>query len=153
LVKTFRDRLRDGKLLEAFECCALLDSEEGAWEALKALSYEHRGAMWAQVPDRQLNVSTTGPWAAVTMGLDAGIGAVPAYPMYLLVATAQGPRIVVDVGLRLATNKGREVLNGRVWNRIEQQLEEKETALVRSLFQGHVESSQSDLAEWEKSNK
>jgi len=70
-----------------------------------------------------------------------------------VVATSEGPRIVVDVGLRLATNKGREVLNKRVWERINVHLEEQESALVRSLFEGHVEQSKMDLAEWEKNNK
>ena len=73
--------------------------------------------------------------------------------MYLVVATEEGPRIVVDVGLRLATNKGREVLNSRVWKRVDEHLEEMESALVRSLFEGHVDRSKTDLAEWEKSNK
>ncbi|MFP6895182.1 MAG: hypothetical protein VCA38_01160 [Roseibacillus sp.] len=153
LVKTFRDRLRNGRLLEAFECCALLDSADGAWEALRSLSYEYRGARRAKSPDREITVNGGKPWVAVSLRVDSGPGSVPDYPMYLVVATKEGPRIVVDVGLRLATNKGREVLNKRVWARIDEQLEEKETALVRTLFQGHVEHSKTDLAEWEKSNK
>ncbi len=70
-----------------------------------------------------------------------------------MVATAQGPRIVVDVGLRHATNKGRELLNKRVWKRIVAHLDEAEAALVRNLFQGHVERSKLDVAEWQKSNR
>lgn len=153
LVKRFRGLLRDGQLLASFECCALLDQEEGAWEALKSLSYEYRGALQAQAPDRELNVNANKTWSAVSLRVDSGSGRAPDYPMYLVVATMEGPRIVVDVGLRLATNKGREVLNRRVWKRIDQQLEEKERALVRTLFEGHVVSSKNDLTEWEKSNK
>lgn len=153
LVTTFRTLLREGKLLEAFECSALLDPEEGAWEALKALSYEYRGARLAKMPDREIHVIGGQGWAAVTLRVDSGLGSVPDYPMYLVVAAEGGPRIVVDVGLRLATNKGREVLNRNVWKRIDAQLEEKESALVRLLFEGHVERSKTDLAEWEKSNK
>jgi hypothetical protein len=153
LVESFREHLRKGELLEAFGCCALLDPVEGSWEALKALSYEHKGATGGRVPDQLLKVAARDQWAAVSMRLDSGFDTDPIYPMYLVVATEAGPRIVVDVGLRLATLPVREVLNSRVWKRIEKQLEEKETALVRSLFQGHVERSKTDLAEWEKSIK
>ena len=151
--KKFRNLLRAGKLLESFKCGSLLDPEEGAWEALKAMSYEYRGARQSTTPDREIHVQGGKAWAAVTLRVDSGLGVAPDYPMYLVVATSEGPRIVVDVGLRLATNKGREVLNRRVWERIEGQLEEPESALVRSLFEGHVEQSKTDLAEWEKSNK
>ncbi len=153
LVQKFRNLLRAGKLLESFECGSLLDPEEGAREALKAMSYEYRGARQSTTPDREIHVQGGKAWAAVTLRVDSGLGVAPDYPMYLVVATSKGPRIVVDVGLRLATNKGREVLNRRVWERIEGLLEEPESALVRSLFEGHVEKSKTDLAEWEKSNK
>jgi hypothetical protein len=153
LVKEFRGLLGEGRLLACFEYCALLDLEEGAWEALKALSSEYKGALQAKAPDREVHVNGDTPWAAVTLRVDSGKGRKPYYPMYLVIATKEGPRIVVDVGLRLATNKGRVEINRRVWKRIDEQLEEKESALVRSLFEGHVEHSKIDLAEWEKSNK
>lgn len=153
LVRKFRNLLREGKLLESFECGSLLDPEEGVWEALKAMSYEYRGARQSSTPDREIQVKGGKAWAAVTLRVDSGPGLEPNYPMYLVVATTEGPRIVVDVGLRLATNKGREVLNKRVWERIDAHLEEQESALVRTLFEGHVEQSKMDLSEWEKSNK
>ena len=153
LVRKFRSLLREGKLLESFACGALLDPEKGVWDALKSMSYEYRGTKQATAADREVHVQAGRSWAAVSLRVDSGQGGAPDYPMYLVVATREGPRIVVDIGLRLATNKGREVLNGRVWKRVEAQLGEKESALVRSLFQGHVERSKSDLAEWVKTNK
>ena len=153
LVRKFRSLLREGKLLELFACGALLDPEKGIWDALKSMSYEYRGTKQAALADREVHVQAGKAWAAVSLRVDSGQGGAPDYPMYLVVATSEGPRIVVDVGLRLATNKGREVLNGRVWERVEAQLGEKECALVRSLFGGHVERSKRDLAGWVKTNK
>ena len=153
LVRKFRSLLREGKLLESFACGALLDPEKGVWDALKSMSYEYRGTKQATAADREVHVQAGRSWAAVSLRVDSGQGGAPDYPMYLVVATREGPRIVVDIGLRLATNKGREVLNGRVWKRVDAQLGEKESALVRSLFEGHVERSKSDLAEWVKTNK
>ena len=152
LVRKFRGLLREGKLMELFSCGALLDSEEGVWEALNAMSYEYRGLKRSTVADHQVDVQAGKRWAAVTLRVDSGPASSPSYPMYLLVATREGPRIVVDVGLRLATNKGREVLNDRVWERIKMFLEGEESALVRSLFERHVEQSKSDLDAWMKSN-
>lgn len=153
LVMDFRQQLREGKLLDAFESCALLDSEEGAWEALKNLSYELRGIQKNLGPDQLLKVASQKHWTGVSLRLDGGPESDPIYPMYLVVATGEGPRIVVDVPLRLATNTGRQVLNKRVWKRVEGQLEESETALVQSLFEGHVEISKNDLDAWGVKNK
>ena len=152
LVRKFRNLIRQGKLMELFSCGALLDSDDGMWEALNAMSYEYRGARRSVALDHQVHVQSGKSWAAVSLRVYSGSGSSPSYPMYLVVATAEGPRIVVDVGLRLATNKGREVLNERVWERIEVFLEEEESALVRSLFEGHVERSKTDLDAWMKSN-
>ena len=116
------------------------------------MSYEYRGARRSVALDHQVHVQSGKSWAAVSLRVSSGSGSSPSYPMYLVVATAEGPRIVVDVSLRLATNKGREVLNERVWERIEVFLEEEESALVRSLFEGHVERSKTDLDAWMKSN-
>lgn len=152
LVRNFRNLIREGKLMELFSCGALLDFNDGMWEALNAMSYEYRGAKRSVTLDHQVHVQSGKGWAAVSLRVHSGSGSSPSYPMYLVVATGEGPRIVVDVGLRLATNKGREVLNERVWERIEVFLEEEESALVRSLFEGHVERSKTDLDGWMKSN-
>jgi len=138
--------------MELLSCGALLDSNDGIWEALNGMSYEYRGAKRSAVLDHQVHVQSGKSWAAVTLRVDSGPGSSPSYPMYLLVATGEGPRIVVDVGLRLATNKGREVLNERVWERIDLFLEEEESALVRLLFERHVARSKTDLDAWMKSN-
>lgn len=152
LVSKFRSLIRKGNLMELLSCGALLDSNDGMWEALNGMSYEYRGAKRSAVLDHQVHVQSGKSWAAVTLRVDSGPGSSPSYPMYLLVATEEGPRIVVDVGLRLATNKGREVLNERVWERIDLFLEEEESALVRLLFERHVERSKTDLDAWMKSN-
>lgn len=152
LVRKFRSLIRKGNLMELLSCGALLDSSDGMWEALNAMSYEYRGAKRSAVLDQQVHVQSGKNWAAVTLRVDSGQGSSPSYPMYLLVATGEGPRIVVDVGLRLATNKGREVLNERVWERIDLFLEEEESALVRLLFERHVARSKTDLDAWMKTN-
>jgi len=153
LVSAFRGRLRHGRLLEVFEQCALLDHEEGAWEALRSLSYEYRGAKHGREADVRLGVSAEGPWAGVSLRVDSGPAGVPDYPMYLVVATARGLRLVVDGGLRLAANKAREALNQQVWNRVDEHLNAEQASLVRKLFERHVGRSRKDLAKWEKNNK
>jgi hypothetical protein len=153
LVGEFRKRLREGRLLEALEQCALLDHNEGAWEALRSLSYEYRGAKHGRIADLNLGVGAEGPWAAVSLRVDSGPSGVPDYPMYLVVVGRDGPRLVVDGGLRLAANKARKALNEQVWARIDAQLTPADGQVVRKLFERHVERSRKDLEEWEKSHK
>ncbi|NNC87251.1 MAG: hypothetical protein HKN82_02185 [Akkermansiaceae bacterium] len=153
LVTRFRGMLRDGKVLEASDHCALLDRGDGAWEALTTLSYEYRGARHRGAPDEILGVQLDGPWAALSLRVDSGPGGEPDYPMYLVLVTGTGPRIVLDAGLRLATNKGREVLNGAILKRIEANLGDDEAGLVRRMFRKHVEKSNADRKEWLKSTR
>lgn len=153
LVQEFRAHLRAGDLAGAFANCALLDRSEGAWEGLKSMTYEYRGTRKAGEPDRELLVQGEGAWAGVSLRLDSGPGDVPDYPLYLVRSTAKGPRIVVDAGLRLATNKGREILNDRNLKHLEEHLKEGELGLVRALFAVHREESKTDYEAWEKSIK
>lgn len=153
LVEEFRERLRAGDLPRAFECCALLDRSEGAWEGLKSLTYEYRGVQQAKQADRELNIQTKGSWAGVSLRLDTGSGGDPDYPLYLVRSTAEGPRIVVDAGLRMATNKGRKILNEQVWEHLDAHLVPEEVGLVREVFGGHLEHCNTDYAEWQKSTK
>lgn len=153
LVDRFRRLLRRGQLLEAFDQCSLVDRGDGAWEALRALSYEYRGAKQASGPDRVLAVQREGPWAAVSLRAPSGAGDEPDYPMYLVVATDGGPRLVVDVGLRLVTNKGREILNDRTWERIDARMDKEEAGLVRRLFREHVSACTADRNGWLRNNK
>jgi len=153
LVQEFRAHLRAGDLAGAFANCALLDRSEGAWEGLKSMTYEYRGTRKAGEPDRELLIQREGAWAGVSLRLDSGPGDVPDYPLYLVRSTAKGPRIVVDAGLRLATNKGREILNDRNLKHMEVHLKEGELGLVRALFAVHRGESKTDYEAWEKSIK
>lgn len=153
VVRSFRGFLRAGDLPQAFSLCALLDRTEGAWEALKSLTYEYRGTRKSGGLDRELHVQGGRSWAGVSLRLDSGPTSEPDYPLYLVRATSEGPRIVVDAGLRLVTNKGRKILNERNWARLEAELSPDELGLVRTLFQVHCEHSTTDYTAWEKNIK
>jgi hypothetical protein len=153
VVHEFRDHLRSGDLPAAFACCALLDDAEGALEACRALTYEFRGTRFAQLPDRQLLVQEGGHWAGVSLQLDSGPTSSPDFQLYLVRSTGDGPRVVVDAGLRLALNKGRKLVNDRNWAALEKHLEKEELGLVRSLFEAHLEVSKTEHAEWQKNPK
>lgn len=153
LVREFREHLEKGDLPRTFASCALLDRSDGAWEGFKSLTYEYRGTQKAREADRELHVQRKGAWAGVSMRLDTGPGGEPDYPLYLVRSTAKGPRIVVDAGLRLATNKGRKILNERNWKHLEEHLVADELGFVREVFGVHLEHSNTDHAEWEKNTK
>ena len=139
------------KIRSALNSYRVLAWMTGIW--LIALVYECRGAQRSDVRDRELLVAVRGSWAAVSLRVDSGPSDEPDYPLYLVRLTEEGPRIVVDGGLRLPTNKGRKILNDRVWEHLDGQLGEAELGLVRKLFEGHVARSQADYDAWEKNTK
>ena len=153
LVRTFREHLRDGEIPRAIACCVLLDRPKGGWEGLKSLGYEYRGARKSDGQDRELCIQSEGDWAAVSLRLGMELSDLPDYPLYLVRATSEGPRIVMDAGLRYATNKGRELLNGHNLDYMAAHLDEDELGLVKKLFTVHCERSKADHLKWETNDK
>jgi hypothetical protein len=152
-VREFRGQLRKGNLTEALGQCGLIERSDGAIEGLKALSYEFRGARSGKQADQELLVAVRGGWAGVSLRVDSGPSDDPDYPLYLVLPGKDGPRIVVDAGLRLPTNPGRGILNGEVWAHLEAHLDKKEVGLVRDLYEGHRQHTLKDFEAWEKNSK
>lgn len=153
LVRTFREHLRNGEIPRAIACCALLDRPKGGWDGLKSLGYEYRGARKSDGQDQELSIQSEGHWAAVSLRLGMEASDLPDYPLYLVRASSAGPRIVMDAGLRYATNKGRELLNGHNLDYMAMHLAEDELELVKKLFAVHCERSKTDHLKWETNNK
>ena len=153
LVKDYRKTLAGENLLAVLDHCGLVDPEGGTLDGLRAISYEARGAKLAPDPDEILLVNQEGPWTAVSVRVSAPSLAEPNYPMYLVAMTDRGPRIVADADLRLATNKGRTLLNRKSLARLGQRLEAEQVELVDSLFRGHVEITEKHYEEWQKNTK
>jgi hypothetical protein len=152
-VASFRKDLREGRMKATYRRCGLVNRSEGALEALNALRYESRGARGGADEDREMFTKAEGTWGAVSMRVVAGLGHEPDYPIYLVRKTEKGIRVMVDAGLRYATNPGRRILNDAVWTHLEEHLDPEDVKMVRKLFAAHNESSGKDYTEWEKNNK
>jgi hypothetical protein len=153
LVKKFRKLLRENKPLEALECCVLADQKKGIWEGMRVMTYTARGSRQAREEDEFLLTRKSGPWTAVSVRVSAPEHGTPHYTMYLIAPTEGGPRVVVDIDLRLATNKGRTLLNEESLKRLSKELNEEHLDLVKGLFQEHIKKSQRHYEEWQKSTK
>jgi hypothetical protein len=153
LVQEYREGLKKDNNTGILAFCAVVDPDSGISNGLRTLSYEFRGARAASAPSEILACRSAEAWSGVSVYVPPEEHSEPSFPFYLVVPTADGPRLLIDIDLRLATNKGRSLLNERTLKRLEARLGDQQLQLVRKLFEGHLELSQKRYDEWEKTNK
>lgn len=151
-VKEFRGMLKEGKMMEALKLTAVIEPGEAIWEGMKSLTYTTRGIQQAPEVDIYHSHAGEGAWSRVSVQVAAPALGEPQFLMYLVGPTKNGPRVVMDVDLRLATNKGRELLNENKLRRLGEVLGEDDLQLVSRLFIQHTTEAKKIYEEWQKNN-
>jgi len=144
LLTRFRIFLRSKETVSALSQCAILKGTSNT-QTLKTFNYALNGAA-DQFPDNYiLNTNQSGPWTSISLRTQSKTSKVYDYPFYLIVTTSNGPKILLDIDLRYATNKGRKLLNGRNWKKLERALPAPSLAHLKTLFAKHETVSKSDI--------
>ncbi len=138
----FRSTLRANDTTEALSLCAVLKGTSNV-QTLKTFNYALRGASDHSANDHVLGVNSAGSWTAVSIRTESKTSHHYDYPLYLVVATEQGPKILLDIDLRHATNKGRKLLNNRNWKKLEEAV--GDVSDVQTLFNGHSALATEDI--------
>lgn len=144
LLTTFRTLLRTKDTASALARCAVLKGTESA-QTLKIFNYAIRGAADHTDQDEFIGISKVGKWLGITLRTTSKSSGVMEYPLYIIVNTPKGGRILIDVDLRHATNKGRELLNAKAWRKLKDGLPKDSYAEVQSLFKAHEKRSLADI--------
>lgn len=144
LVTRFRTMLRNKDQQGALNCCAVLSSTNRT-QALKTLNYALRGAADQTPNDLTLGVIHTEQWAGVSMRTESKTKDLDDYPLYLVANTDDGAKILLDLDLRYASNKGRKILNAAVWKSLEEPQDEATIQQIKTLFTKHVNLSETDI--------
>lgn len=144
LFASFRNHLRTKDTESALSCCAVIQGTSST-QTLKTFNYALRGAADHTPDDHILGVIRAGKWLGVSVRTRSKLLAVDDYPLYLIINTQKGPKVLLDIDLRKATNKGRELLNKKNWKKLEATLQKESLAHIKTIFDKHSKLTAADI--------
>ena len=140
----FRLFLRSKDTASALSTCAVLKGTSNTL-TLKNFNYAIRGAADHRDTDHILAITRAGKWLGISLRTESKTSGTYDYPLYLIANTNQGPKIILDIDLRYATNKGRKLLNSRNWSKLEKSLPKASQANIKTIFTKHEKLSAADI--------
>ncbi|MES2659130.1 MAG: hypothetical protein V4689_10975 [Verrucomicrobiota bacterium] len=138
-VGAWLEAIRHGDVQAAITRLACLDSPRSGALSLQNLGYEIAGARGKAVPSPVIAIHQAKPWTAVGVKTIRE-GGKSSFPLYTVVKTSQGPRILLEIDLFSSDNRSRDFLNNAALVRLGKGTGmEAETAL-RTLLEKHQAS-------------
>lgn len=144
LITRFRNHLRARNTKNALAYCAVL-TQTSASQILKTLNYSLRGAIDHINDDITLGINTSGNWSSASIRTRSQLTKLDDYPLYLIINTHKGPRILLDIDLRHATNKGRQLINKKNWKKLEKNLPKESLTHIQTIFGSHTQLATTDI--------
>lgn len=142
----FRAALRASDIYQAFAYSAFINASEDN-NILDIFQYELKGALDHIPYDHYLGTLSSGNWQGVSLRTESKTTAVKDYPLYIVINTDQGAKILRGVDLRYANNKGRKMLNTKLWKKLEAEIPAQSIDHIRTLFKKHQELVEQDIIE------
>jgi hypothetical protein len=109
LVASLIDAMRKGRIVDALKLTARLNSPDSGATLIRNIGYELIGASKDQGEAAIIGVHRGKFWSAA--GASTTPGGKAAFPLYPVVQTAGGPRVILEIDLRESGSRSREFLN------------------------------------------
>ena len=109
LISRWLETIRTGNIHESLALTAWLDPEKSPSRLLRNLGFEMSSARKAKSQGSITATATGKSWTTVTV--KSAVGEKPVLPVYPVVSTPNGPKILLEVDLFAAADRGREFLN------------------------------------------
>ncbi len=116
VVEKWLDAARRGDLKTALGLVTRLGDPKSGSTLLQNLGYEITGSRKSSVKPLFTGIYQGKNWTAVGMKID--LGGKTSYPLYPVLQTPQGPRILAEIDLFASGNRGREFLNRTAFDRL-----------------------------------
>jgi hypothetical protein len=142
VVESWRASIVAGDAAGMLALSACFDDPEGTSRLLRNSGYELQTRQQGEI----LEVHRVGRWSAVSMRVPPAEGddSAAAYPLYVVAATAAGPRVLPELDLFDPLTRGREFLNRRVWDRVAARLPDGARGELESIYEKHRTLSAAD---------
>lgn len=109
LISSWLEAVRAGQIHQALALTAWLDPEKSPARVLRNLGFEINSARKAKTQAAITTVARGKSWTTVTVR--ANVGDKPAMPVYPLITTPSGPKLLLEVDLFASAERGRQFLN------------------------------------------
>ncbi len=134
-VQTWLDTLQHGDLPSALKLVARLDDARSSPVVLKNLGYEIASARQNTSPPEVIGIYTGKTWTAV--GVKNQQDGKITFPLYPVIQTPQGPRVLAEVDLLATGNRGRDFLNRAAIQRLDGHAAPTAITELRDLYSQH----------------
>ncbi|BCU75941.1 hypothetical protein [Luteolibacter sp. LG18] len=133
-----------GDIGTSIRLTAHLKRDRGTARLLRNLGYELTGALKTGGHATILGVIRRGPWTAISARIGNAADPAATYPLYPLVATPDGPRVMAEIDLFANGNRTRDFLNVAAWSRLEAGGNTDAAAQLREIYEIHRKNAESD---------
>lgn len=151
ITKEWRNLVVGGNIPEILSRSAVRKIPESPLSILKNLTFLVKGAAVAEVPDRVLGNHVEGRMRGISLMVDGGRGISMDCPLMLVVPTEQGPRILIDTELYLATNKGKKMRNDNELARLKEKIPKEDFESLEKLLNWHEKTARPKWDQWNNS--
>ena len=117
LVESWLKAAREGDVEGALRHCARLNKPDSKTAVLRNLGYEMTGLQRAPRLPAITAIQREGIWTAVAV--DSLSEDNPSFPLYPILQTPEGPRILIEVDLIASASRSREFLNRAALDRLQ----------------------------------
>lgn len=138
LMERWIKSIRDGDIAAAIGCCARLKAADSPTLLLRNLGYEFSSALKGRSAPRYHHFLSDQGWSAA--GLRSDLGDKPSFPLYPIVNTSDGPKILLEIDLIGQAGRSREFLNRSSLLRLGK-IDANAAKTLQSLFSRHESQS------------
>lgn len=142
LIGDWRQAIAAGDGARVLGLSACFDDAAGSKRALRNTGYEMMAGRKGEI----LAIHRAGRWSAVSMRVPPvdGDDSADAFPLFVVVATDAGPRVLPELDLFDPLTRSREFLNRRVWERVDERLPAAARGELESIYEKHRTLSAAD---------
>ncbi|TAE78650.1 MAG: hypothetical protein EAZ65_04640 [Verrucomicrobia bacterium] len=144
VVEEWRAAIVDGDVRGMLVRSACFDDHAGASRLLRNSGYELQARQRGEI----IGCHRSGRWAAISMRVPPvpGDDSADAYPLHIVIASDEGPRVLSELDLFDPLTRGRDFLNRRVWERIAARLPDGARGELEAVFDKHRALAAADRA-------
>ena len=151
ITREWRNLVVGGNIPEILSRSAVRKIPESPLSILKNLTFLVKGAAVAEVPDRVLGNHVEGRMRGISLMVDGGRGISMDCPLMVVVPTEQGPRVLIDTELYLATNKGKKMRNDNEMARLKEKIPKEDFESLGKLLDWHEKTARPQWDKWNNS--
>ncbi|MGC4015347.1 MAG: hypothetical protein QM755_12645 [Luteolibacter sp.] len=141
----WNEAITKGDVVTTIRLTARLKQDLSSSHLLRNLGYELTGA--AMKTGRQatiLGIIHRGQWTGISARIGKAGDAEATYPLYPMVTTPDGPRIMAEIGLFANGNRTRDYLNETSWERLNAGGAGEAAAQLREIYEIHRKNAETD---------